>query len=235
MSSCTKALKSSLFLISLKLIGPLADYEVQAGFSIVRVARTACMSRIYFINMDFDDYLLSDGDDFDDSDKITDDDDDDHSLQIESLNDYPFPGLPNSLFVNNQNDHRMDDSADDDGDSKNVFETTPTAERSSKQMEITFANFQNLRREDSCDLTIVCKERKFPVHRLVLRAGSSYFEAMFTCGLQETTASVINLPAIDSNSMAIILDFLYIQKVDTHSLDFNELLDLISSSHSIQF
>ena len=50
-------------------------------------------------------------------------------------------------------------------------------------------------REDKtlCDVELEAGGKRFPIHRVVLAAGSSYFEAMFTRGFKESQGGCIKL------------------------------------------
>lgn len=49
----------------------------------------------------------------------------------------------------------------------------------------------------------------FPCHKAVLAASSPYFRAMFTSDLRERNSQRIQLPEIYSDTMALILDYVY--------------------------
>jgi hypothetical protein len=57
-----------------------------------------------------------------------------------------------------------------------------------------------------CDAIIQVDDgSRFPIHRVILSASSSYFRALFTNGLNETSCKLINIQGIDSDIMRILL------------------------------
>ena len=49
----------------------------------------------------------------------------------------------------------------------------------------------------------------FPVHKAVLAASSSYFEAMFTGSFKESTDDTIRLNSVRRLGLSVILDVIY--------------------------
>jgi hypothetical protein len=91
------------------------------------------------------------------------------------------------------------------------------------------ASFARLReRQILCDITLKVDEEAYPVHRALLSAASSFFEAMFTCGLAESTASEIELHVapIPARVFGLFLDFLYTGRVSLGGGD-QDLLPLL--------
>lgn len=72
-------------------------------------------------------------------------------------------------------------------------------------------------RNGLCDVTICADEVTIPAHRVILAAGSPYFNAMFTNIHRESFASKINLNGIDAATLSILVDFIY-----TSSLEITE-------------
>ncbi|ESN99210.1 hypothetical protein HELRODRAFT_155962 [Helobdella robusta] len=60
-----------------------------------------------------------------------------------------------------------------------------------------------------CDVTLVAGNVSLAAHKVVLAACSSYFKAMFTCRLSESTADKIDLRLLDSTALEILVDFMY--------------------------
>lgn len=59
------------------------------------------------------------------------------------------------------------------------------------------------------DVTVVCGEKEFPAHKLILSATSNYFRTMFSSGCTEGTNTRIELPSVTAKEMEIILQFIY--------------------------
>ncbi|XP_078605237.1 kelch repeat and BTB domain-containing protein 8-like [Branchiostoma floridae x Branchiostoma japonicum] len=74
----------------------------------------------------------------------------------------------------------------------------------------------------------------FPVHRNVLAAGSPYFAAMFTKGLQEARQEDISIYGVGQEAMAHVLDFIYTGKVSLSSDCFETVQDLVQASDLLQ-
>ena len=55
-----------------------------------------------------------------------------------------------------------------------------------------------------CDMELETEGKRFPVHRVVLAAGSSYFEAMFTRGFKESQDGCIKLEVSRAFSVIIM-------------------------------
>lgn len=59
------------------------------------------------------------------------------------------------------------------------------------------------------DVVLVAEGEKFPCHKLILAAFSSYFKAMFTCGLVECTQKEVALHDISAESVSVLLHYMY--------------------------
>ena len=66
-----------------------------------------------------------------------------------------------------------------------------------------------------CDVILCVEDREFPVHRIILAACSDYFEAMFTSGMSESAneQKKIEIKGLSADTMDILLDFIYTEKV----------------------
>ncbi|XP_003210154.2 kelch repeat and BTB domain-containing protein 12 isoform X1 [Meleagris gallopavo] len=69
------------------------------------------------------------------------------------------------------------------------------------------------------DVVLVAEGEKFPCHKVVLAAFSSYFKAMFTCGLVECTQREVVLYDISAESVSVILNYMY--SADLHLTNQN--------------
>lgn len=83
---------------------------------------------------------------------------------------------------------------------------------SRQHRDVLCANVTRLREQASSfltDVVLVCGDREFPAHRVLLSVGSPYFMAMFHSRMRETGQERIELKGITPNAMAVVLDFLY--------------------------
>ncbi|CAF0759701.1 unnamed protein product [Rotaria sordida] len=79
-------------------------------------------------------------------------------------------------------------------------------------------DFQSLL-DNSCysDVTLVCGQKEFPVHKAILSARSKVFQAMFEHKMLENERSRVEIEDIDADIMFEILRFIYTGKA--HNLD----------------
>ena len=59
------------------------------------------------------------------------------------------------------------------------------------------------------DVTIDIMNQKFPANRMVLACYSQYFDSMFKIEMQERYAAVVNLPGVQADVFATLLEFMY--------------------------
>lgn len=66
-----------------------------------------------------------------------------------------------------------------------------------------------------CDAILCVEDHDFPVHRVILAACSDYFKAMFTSGMSESAndQKKIEIKGLSSETMEILLDFIYTETV----------------------
>ncbi|ESN92042.1 hypothetical protein HELRODRAFT_194422 [Helobdella robusta] len=64
-----------------------------------------------------------------------------------------------------------------------------------------------------CDVVLVVNGRRFPVHKAILAAHSSYFFALFTNGMKESMEDVVHMQGLETESMEIILNCIYTMKL----------------------
>lgn len=74
------------------------------------------------------------------------------------------------------------------------------------------------------DIVIEVDEQRFPAHRALLSASSSYFKAMFAGGLVERGKEVVRLHSITPETFASLLDFIYTGKIQLNSDNVQKLL-----------
>ena len=68
--------------------------------------------------------------------------------------------------------------------------------------------FYGLRKDKHfCDVTLACDDRQFQAHRVVLSAGSSFFEQVLK--RHKHPNPLIYLKGVDANHMELLLDFMY--------------------------
>lgn len=70
------------------------------------------------------------------------------------------------------------------------------------------------RNRDLCDVTLRVNNEVFHAHRVVLASRSPYFLGMFKSNMAETQKDEILLNGLDANSLGLILDFMYMNKIE---------------------
>ena len=83
------------------------------------------------------------------------------------------------------------------------------------------------------DVTLLVDGKTFPAHRCVLAAVSPYFEALFTCGYQESRKKEIEIKEIDCNVFEMLLDCAYSGYLPELSMD--TALDVFHGAMYLQF
>ncbi|CAH1265143.1 KLHL24 [Branchiostoma lanceolatum] len=81
------------------------------------------------------------------------------------------------------------------------------------------------------DVVVQVEDCEFPCHRPVL-ATISYFKAMLSSNLGESSSKVIQLHGIDGISFCKILDFLYTGEI---RISENDVQDILQTAHMLQF
>ncbi len=78
----------------------------------------------------------------------------------------------------------------------------------------SFVVMNQLRREGRlCDITFRIGAHTFIAHRIVLASVSPYLQAMFTCGMKESSQDEIELRDIEPQAMAALIDYAYTGEV----------------------
>ena len=76
-----------------------------------------------------------------------------------------------------------------------------------------------------CDVSLSAEgATPIPAHRVILAAGSPYFNAMFTNIHRESFASRINLNSIDSSTLRVLVDFIYSSSLEITEGNVQNLL-----------
>ncbi|CAG0887464.1 unnamed protein product [Darwinula stevensoni] len=91
-----------------------------------------------------------------------------------------------------------------------------------------FGNFELLRnREVLVDITLSCGGQTIKAHKLVLCAGSAFFEKL----LQRDTSgfSVVHFHGIDALHLRLLVDFMYLGEVDVPSSELERFIALADS------
>ena len=79
--------------------------------------------------------------------------------------------------------------------------------------------------EDMSDLKIVCDQREFPVHKLILSARSPVFKAMFGANFAEANSKTFQIEDTDGATMEKFLHFLYTDELrPDEEVDYKLLL-----------
>ncbi len=79
-----------------------------------------------------------------------------------------------------------------------------------------------------CDVVLKIGEKEICAHRLVLSACSSYFCAMFTNSMLESSMETITLTDLDESTVESLVDFAYTATVEVHEGNVQSLLKAAS-------
>ncbi|KAK2142576.1 hypothetical protein LSH36_938g00001 [Paralvinella palmiformis] len=82
------------------------------------------------------------------------------------------------------------------------------------------------------DVTLKADDKEITCHRVVLSAASPYFMAMFTSGLEESCADVVEIGGVDGTTLATIVDYIYSSDVD---ITPDNVQDLIQACELLHF
>ena len=90
--------------------------------------------------------------------------------------------------------------------------------------------FADFRQNSSlCDVTLVGSDGKHvSAHRALLAASTSYFRAMFTGNLMESSQKDIQFPGIEGQTLETLVDFMYSGRVDVNERNVDSLLESAS-------
>lgn len=73
------------------------------------------------------------------------------------------------------------------------------------------------------DVCLVAGDCVIRAHKLVLAAGSAYFNAMFTSGLVEGQQDSVEIHSVSSKILSMLVDFIYTGKIDITQDNVQEL------------
>ena len=65
-----------------------------------------------------------------------------------------------------------------------------------------------------CDGVLTVKNKKFPIHKVILAANSDYFRSLFANESNESRACDIEVSGVDLDVMNLILEYVYTRKVE---------------------
>ncbi|XP_025404727.1 kelch-like protein 10 [Sipha flava] len=90
----------------------------------------------------------------------------------------------------------------------------------------TLNGFNELRlNEKLCDASLILDSGdKFPIHRSVLSGSSDYFRILFTTTLHEGDYTKINLKLLESATMELVLQYIYLRQID---INYDNVLDIM--------
>ncbi|XP_062862542.1 kelch-like protein 23 [Trichomycterus rosablanca] len=75
------------------------------------------------------------------------------------------------------------------------------------------------------DVTLCCTGRMFHCHKALLSARSAYFKVMFTSDMRERSDHVINLPGVDGEILAALVNYVYTSKLCITQANVQSLLE----------
>ncbi|XP_025197475.1 kelch-like protein 10 [Melanaphis sacchari] len=79
-----------------------------------------------------------------------------------------------------------------------------------------------------CDASLILDNGDtFPIHRSVLSGSSDYFRILFTTTLHEEDYTKINLKSIESTTMELILQYIYMRQID---INYNNVMDIMRTA-----
>ena len=88
-----------------------------------------------------------------------------------------------------------------------------------------FEVMNDLRRQEQlCDIVLCIDGAKFNAHKIVVAGCSPYLRAMFTNGMLETEQSVVEIQGIETNTMGLLLDFMYTSTIEINVENVQSIL-----------
>ena len=75
-----------------------------------------------------------------------------------------------------------------------------------------------------CDVTLGADEREIQAHKVILAAGSPYFNAMFSNNHRESFANRVDLSGIDGHTLSLLITFIYSSSLEITEKNAQSLL-----------
>lgn len=121
-------------------------------------------------------------------------------------------------------------------DGVNKLESSGVPEKRLFQMKEhcndSFLVMNQLRKEGQlCDITFRISTHTFIAHRVVLASVSPYLQAMFTCGMKESSQDEIELRDIEPQAMAALIDYAYTGEI---MVTIDNVQDLLPAAGILQ-
>ncbi|KAL3090836.1 hypothetical protein niasHS_007211 [Heterodera schachtii] len=89
--------------------------------------------------------------------------------------------------------------------------------------------------DEFSDFVLVVDNQRFPVHRVVLAARSSYFKAMLYGGMRESSESEVILHDTPVQAFQALLKYIYTGKLQLKSFELSFVLDMLALVHKYGF
>ena len=87
------------------------------------------------------------------------------------------------------------------------------------------ASIHSLREQNGlCDISLCAEGSEIHAHKVILAAGSPYFNAMFSNKHRESSASNVNLSGIDGPTLSTLVDFIYSSSLEITEKNVQNLL-----------
>ncbi|EDO43716.1 predicted protein [Nematostella vectensis] len=91
--------------------------------------------------------------------------------------------------------------------------------------DILFRSMDNFRRQEIlCDVVLIADGTRFPAHKNVLAAGSSYFLGLFTTDMKEQNETEVNFEDFKSSTMDELLCYIYTGEVNLTETNAKDLV-----------
>ncbi|CAF3757459.1 unnamed protein product [Rotaria magnacalcarata] len=101
-----------------------------------------------------------------------------------------------------------------------------------KEAETSSENEEIRNSGEYCDVTLrMDDQQSFNVHRAILCSCSSFFRALFTNGMNETTDRIVDIHDIKGDIMNLIIDFIYTHEI---TLNENNIYEILPAANQLQ-
>lgn len=95
------------------------------------------------------------------------------------------------------------------------------------QSQECFKVFDTLRKSRQlCDVILLVDGKEFAAHRNILASCSSFFRALFTNGMSDTTKSPVKIPEVNSTLFEVLLDYAYTHEANITTKNVETILPL---------